>query len=193
MIEWFEQYRDAAPALGSLIAAVSAIVAFIAFSHTRKVARRRATLDMVLKTFVDEEGQKRYIEFKETMNKHKSGSINIMDFAAPDCPPSADRQNIRTQLNEYELIALGIKRKVFDEAFYKHWFQDQFERDYRSLEEFITTVRGHRNSVFCECVWLYTRWSKNPHPENRPNRLKLIWWAATRNEARLSSYANCPE
>lgn len=191
MIEWFEQFKDAAPAIGSLLAALSALVAFIAFSHTRKVARRRATLDMVLKTFVDEEGQKRYIKFKETMKRHKDGQIDIMDFADPDCPPSDDRQNIRTQLNEYELIALGIRRKIFDEKLYKLWFQDQFQRDYRSMEAFIETVRGHRNSVFCECVWLYTRWSKSPHPENRPNRLKLMWWAATRNEARLSSYAKC--
>jgi len=190
MIEFLEGLKEAAPAMGAMVATLSAIVAFIAFSHTRTVARRRATLDMVLKTFVDEEGQARYIKFKETMQKHKDGVIDILDFADPDCRPSEDRQTIRTQLNEYELIALGIRRKVFDESLYKLWFQDQFERDYRSLEGFIDRVRGHRNSVFCECVWLYTRWSRTPHPENRPARWKLIWWAVTRNEARLSAYAD---
>lgn len=189
MLEFLEHYKDAAPAIGAAIAALSAVVAFGAFVHARKTNRKRATLEMVLKTFVDPHGQKLYIDFKDVMQKHKNGTIDILQFADPNCPPSDDRQTVRAQLNEYELIALGIKRGLFDETLYKRWFQDQFQRDYRSLEEFIAKVREQRPSVFCECVWLYNRWSKVPHPENSPNRLKLMWWGFWRNDEKLKAYA----
>lgn len=189
MLQFLASYKDAAPAVSAVIALLSALVAFGAFSHARRVNRRRATLDMVLKTFVDPKGQETYISFKNVMQRHKNGEIDILAFADPNCPPSDDRQTIRAQLNEYELIALGIKKKLFDEALYKLWFQDQFQRDYTSLEEFINKVREQRPSVFCECVWLYKRWSKVPHPENSPGRLKLAWWSITGNDARLKAYA----
>lgn len=175
--------------MGAIIAALSASVAFGAFVQARKTTRRRATLDMVLKTFVDENGQKLYIDFKDVMQRVKSGQVDLMEFADPSCPPSADRQTVRAQLNEYELIALGIRRKLFDENLYKLWFQDQFQRDYRSLEGFICKVREQRPSVFCECVWLYNRWSKAPHPENSPPWWKLAWWGMRKNSEKLKAYA----
>jgi hypothetical protein len=186
-----EQFKDASPALGAVIAAITAIVAFGAFIQARKVNRGRATLDMVLKTFVEEEGQERYNKFKDVMLRHADpdNPLDIMVFADPASHPTDDRQILRSQLNEYELIALGIRRKLFDEKLYKLWFQDQFQRDYRSLEAFISTVREQRPSVFCECVWLYTRWSKAPHPENAPNRWKLMWWGFTKNDEKLKAFA----
>lgn len=164
------------------------------FGYTRRVNRRRATLDMVLKTFVDEDGQKRYTAFKEVMAKHKDPNdpIDIMVFADPNCPPSPERQALRKQLNEYELISLGIRRGLFDEKLYKMWFQDQFSRDFLSLEEFILKTRELRPSVFCEYVWLYQRWKKSPHPENAPSRWKLMWWGVTKNEARLKAFSGYP-
>ncbi|MDT0576783.1 DUF4760 domain-containing protein [Croceicoccus sp. F390] len=191
MIECLGNWKAAAPILGVIVAAISALVAFIAFWHARKVTRRRATLDMVLKTFVDEDGQSRYAAFKIIMHRYNGDSeqLDIMGFADPNCPPSDDRQTLRAQLNEYELISLGIRKRLFDEKLYKLWFQDQFQRDYRSLEKYINKVREQRPSVFCECVWLYKRWSKIPHPENAPNRFKLVWWALLRKEDRLKAYA----
>lgn len=189
LLEFLASYKDTAPAISAVIAFLSALVAFGAFVQARRVNRRRATLDMVLKTFVDPKGQETYIKFKEVMQKYKTNEIDILAFADPNCAPSNDRQIIRAQLNEYELIALGIKKKLFDEKLYKLWFQDQFQRDYRSLEEFISKVREQRPSVFCECVWLYNRWSRVPHPENSPGRFKVAWWGITGNTERLKSFA----
>lgn len=195
MIEFLKSLKDVAPAIGTIIAALSALVAFAAFYYTRRMNRRRATLDMVLKTFVDEDGRKRYAEFKGVMQRHNDpkDSLNIIEFADPSSPPTPERQIIRGQINEYELISLGIRRKIFDEKIYKMWFQDQFQRDFVSLEAFIDEVRGKRPSVFCEYVWLYNRWSKSPHPENAPTRFKLMWWGFTKNEAKLKAFTKCAE
>lgn len=187
LVEW----KDAAPATGALIGLVSALVALGVFHYTRKVNRRRATLDMVLKTFMDDAGRERYNKFKGIMQRHKDcdDPLDIMIYADPDSKLTDDRQILRAQINEYELIALGIRRGLFDEEIYKLWFQNQFVRDFESLEEFITKVREKRPSVFCEYVWLYTRWKKIPHPENAPSRWKVGWWGLTNNQPRLKAFS----
>lgn len=191
MLQTLIEWKDAAPILGAIIALVSVTVAFFAFRYTRSVNRRRATLDMVLKTFIDDAGRSRYNSFKSIMERHKScdDPLNIMTFSDPDAPVSDERRQLRDQINEYELIALGIRKGVFDEKIYKLWFQNQFIRDYESLEEFISKVREKRPSVFCEFVRLYTRWKKSPHPENAPGRIKLAWWGITRNEGKLKEFS----
>lgn len=191
MLEFLKEWKDAAPVISATITLVSAIVAFLAFRYTRQVNRRRATLDMVLKTFMDDAGQKRYNQFKDVMLRHNDpeDNLNILEFANPDATPSPERQIIRQQINEYELISLGIRRKLFDEKIYKMWFQHQFMRDYTSLENFIAEVREKRPSVFCEYVWLYNRWKRVPHPENSPGRFRKAWWGITGNDARLKAFA----
>lgn len=146
---------------------------------------------MVLKTFMDDAGRLRYKTFKQLMERHANcdDPLDILAFADPAAPVTDEREAIRAQINEYELIALGIRRRLFDEEIYKLWFQHQFMRDYESLEAFIQRVREQRPSVFCEYVWLYTRWKKVPHPENAPGRFKVAWWGLTRNEAKLKAFA----
>lgn len=187
MLEKLALLKDAAPAIGTIIAALSAVVALTVFGYTRGANRRRATLDMVLKTAVDDAGRERYAKFKQLMERHKSDSddFDILKLASPNSPFTPEREVLRMQINEYELIALGIRRGIFDEKIYKLWFQNQFIRDYESLADFIATVRQKRPSVFCEYVWLYERWKKAPHPENAPSRWKKAWWAMTGDDARL--------
>lgn len=194
MFEMLASWRDAAPALGAILAAASAIVALLVFNYTRRMNRRRATLDMVLKTFMDDAGRERYAKFKKLMERHKdrSDELDILKLASPDSPITEERETLRSQINEYELIALGIRRGLFDEKIYKLWFQNQFVRDYESLKEFIAVVREKRPSVFCEYVWLYTRWKAAPHPENAPGRLRLAYWALTGNRARLRALSTMP-
>lgn len=146
---------------------------------------------MVLKTFMDDAGRARYGRFKRVMEQHQNPSdpLDILAFADPAAPISDEREVVRAQINEYELIALGIRRGLFDEKLYKLWFQHQFVRDYESLEAFIARVRDKRPSVFCEFVWLYTRWKRRPHPENAPSRWRIAWWGLTGNQARLKAFA----
>lgn len=192
MIETLKDLKDAAPAAGAIIGLLSAVVALVAFHYTRKVNRRRATLDMVLKTFMDDGGRDQYNKFKLIMQRHKdcNDPLDILAFADPDSQITDDRQILRSQINEYELIALGIRRSLFDEKIYKMWFQDQFVRDFESLKDFIDKVREKRPSVFCEYVWLYNRWKKAPHPENAPSRFKVAFWALANNKARIKAFAS---
>lgn len=190
MLETLKEWKEAAPAISALITLTSAIVAFLAFRYTRQVNKRRATLDMVLKTFMDDAGQKLYANFKEVMLRYKdpNDDLDIIPYADPNHVPTPERRIIQQQINEYELIALGIRNNLFDEDVYKLWFQHQFMRDYESLEKYIIEVRKKRISVFCECVWLYNRWKKVPHPETAPGFFRQTWWVLTRNNARLKAH-----
>lgn len=192
MYQFLVNWKDAAPALAAITAIMSAIVALIVFNYTRRANRRRATLDMVLKTFIDESGRARYNKFKEVMARHGNceDPLDITQFAELGSPQSDDKRSLRDQVNEYELIALGIRRGIFDEKIYKLWFGGQYARDFDSLAPYIEKVREKRPSVFCEFVYLAERWKKKPHPENSPNRLKLAWWGVTRNDAKLKAFAD---
>ena len=192
MKEFLISWKDAAPAAGAITAIISACVALLVFRYTRGANRRRATLDMVLKTFIDESGRTRYNAFKSVMARHKNKEdpLDIMQFADPESPASDDKKALRDQVNEYELIALGIRRGIFDEQIYKLWFGGQFIRDFDSLKPYIDRVREKRPSVFCEFVYLAERWKRRPHPENAPNRFKLAWWGISRNDAKLKAFTD---
>lgn len=192
MIEWLAKYKDAAPAVGAIIALASAAVALVVFAYTRKANRSRATLDMVMKTTLDEAGRARYTAFKELMTRHADqlDTTNIVQFANPAVPTTGDKKVLNDQLNEYELIALGIRTKIFDESIYKSWFQGQFMRDMDSLVDYIAEVHKARPSVFCEMSWLNARWQKKPHPKSKPNVLIRIGWTIKGENAKLQQYLN---
>jgi hypothetical protein len=125
MLEKLALYKDVAPAIGAIIAGVSAIVALTVFAYTRRANRSRATLDMVLKTSLDDAGRARYSAFKALMGRHADPAdpTDIIPFADPNVATVGDKKILNDQLNEYELIALGIRKGIFDEGIYKLWFQ----------------------------------------------------------------------
>ena len=184
MLEFLKLWKEAAPAAGALIAFVSAIVALGVFSYTRGANRRRATLDMVMKTLLDESAQKRYTEFKRLVRKDAdiSDCFKLESLVEATSENTADRDLLIQQLNSYELVSLGIRRKLFDEAFYKLWFHNQFMKDFQSSHDFIRrTQEVKKASIYCEYASLYQKWSKFGHPDSSPNRLKMAWWGYTKN------------
>lgn len=170
---------------------LSALTATLIYWSNKSTARRRATLDMVLKTFIDDEGRDRYDKYRKLIREFQdeNNPADMLIYAEADAPIDAAKATLRDQLNEYELVSLGIRKGVFDEAVYKLWFQGQFERDFVDLCPYITRVREQRPSVFCEYVRLYEKWQKRPHPENAPPRYKIVWWGLTLNKAKLKAYA----
>ena len=171
-------WKDAAPAAGALTAIISALVALIVFHYTRSANRRRATLDMVMKTLLDEGSQQRYSQFKAIIRKHKNPDdcFKIESLVHPSEDNQTDRDLVLNQMNVYELTALGIRRGVFDEAFYKRWFHNQFMTDYESAVDFINGARERKSTLYCECTALYHKWFKNGHPSLSAGRFKMAYW-----------------
>lgn len=180
-------WKDAAPAAGAITAIVSALVALIVFHYTRAANRRRATLDMVMKTLLDDASQQRYSQFKIIIRKHKDPNdcFKIETLSKVTNENQADRDVVLHQMNVYELTALGIRRGVFDEAFYKRWFHNQFLTDYESAVDFINAARERKASLYCECTSLYQKWYNNGHPSASTSRFKMAYWAFMRKADKL--------
>lgn len=70
MKEFLVAWKDAAPAIGAIIATVSVTVAYLAYRNSRRSTRRRATLDMVMKTLMDSDVQAEYRKFRDLIRRH---------------------------------------------------------------------------------------------------------------------------
>lgn len=196
MKDFLIAWKDAAPAAGAITAVISALVALTVFRYTRASNRRRATLDMVMKTLLDESTQKRYYEFKTILRKDQdlNDCFKISSLFEPGNAASQERETMLQQLNIYELTSLGIRRGVFDEAFYKEWFHNQFMKDYESSLDFIKCAQERKPSLYCEYAALYGKWLKNGHPAISPSRWRMAYWALTKqghkiDEARSAARA----
>jgi len=167
----------------------SALTAVTVLLYTRRANRRRATLDMVMKTFVDDNGRQLYDRFISLTRKAESSTDPFTFASLKNHTPEIenDRNTVIDQMNTYELVALGIRKGVFDEDFYKRWYHGQFVRDYKALEPLILAVQKDRPSTFCEFKALYEHWEKNKHPENDPGRLKKMWWALWGKDEKLQA------
>ncbi|WP_157783542.1 DUF4760 domain-containing protein [Rhizorhabdus wittichii] len=181
MLEFFAQWKDAAPAIGACIALISAVVALLVFRHTRHANRRRATLDMVMRTFLDDTAQEKYGQFKKIIRRDKAvdDTFKVQSLLDATTENHDDRQIVLYQLNIYELTSLGILRGIFEEGFYKHWFHNQFMTDFENARAFIEGAQARKGSVYCEFAKLYNRWLKSGHPVSSPNRIKMAWWSIT--------------
>lgn len=181
MFELLSSWKDAAPAVGACTAIVTAIVALLVFRHTRAANRRRATLDMVMKTLMDSFAQERYGDFKKVIRKDKDANdpFKIESLLEATADNHQDRELVLQQLNIYEMTSLGIRRKLFDEDFYKRWFHNQFMTDFENSRDFIEGAQAKKGSVYCEFTALYTRWEKSGHPISSPSKFKFAYWGLT--------------
>lgn len=185
----FEEWIKVAPLLSFVTAIASAITALSVFIYTRRANRRRATLDMVMKSLHDTDARNVYAEFKKYIQKDKddNDTFKLRSLADQSSPLVTERSAVIAQINIYELIALGINRGVFDEHFYKRWFHGQFTKDYTSALPMLEAIWEKRPSVYCEYQALYLRWMKKKHPVAHPSRAKMGWWTLTGQDARVDA------
>lgn len=157
---------------------LSSIAAFLVIWHGGKVNRLKATVDMVRATFFEEGARKSYEEFKTLLSGLEEASQDISEYAEDNSDRAPGNAVILKQINNYELISLGIKKNVFDERFYKRWFFSQLTRDYQKVEPYIAKVRErYRNDAyFCEFEALAERWERNKHPIKHPPKWKVAYW-----------------
>lgn len=142
---------------------------------------------MVIKTFLDDDGRKRYDKFKELLRKDRDEAdpFKLVSLVKLNATNGEDRSIVVSQLNTYELVALGIRRGIFAERFYKLWFHRQFTKDYESMLPFMAAVQEDSPTIFVEFKYLYRRWMKNKHPVASPSRRQMVWWALTRDYKKI--------
>jgi Domain of unknown function (DUF4760) len=113
MVDWgtLPQWLTAGIAGGALGAAV------ISITSQREIARKRAAIDFFLKTDLDQNMIVAHADFETALKKLKSHVANsgtVRSFAE-EKETENDYKKFLLYLNIHELMAVGIKNKVFDE------------------------------------------------------------------------------
>ena len=136
---------------------ISAIgVAAVIFWNLR-IARRRATLDILLN---EQTHETPIAERTKFLAIKKAGDISR--WATADHDNSEQLETIRAVLNRYELVAIGIKGRTLDERLYKRWCRTTLVGDWIEVKPFVTQLR-HKNkfpTLCCEFESLAQRWAK---------------------------------
>ena len=132
---------------------VSAVGAFIAVFAAAKTAKRRATMDMLLREQQDEQHNSLRQKFLQLRDDG-----NLVQWV--NDPKSDQCTVIRGMLNKYELIASGVREGIIDEALYRRSILDHLVKDYDQCKPFIHEVRRitDKRSYYQEFEWLAEKW-----------------------------------
>jgi hypothetical protein len=136
-------------------ATIAALIALHSLEEQRKIARKRATLDMLAR----KEWDRDYIEARAEFVKLRDVPDGLEMWSRREHQDSPQAINIRNTLNDYELIAVGIKEGILDQELYKRWFKTSFVKDWRAAREYVREIRAQAgtSAIFCEMDWLVTQ------------------------------------
>jgi hypothetical protein len=125
-----------APLFTPLVATVAGIVAITSILVTKSIARKRAAIDLFLKTDMDKGMVDAHAAFEEAviaLKEHLKEGKTIEEF----CKDGKAYKDVRAYLNIHELLAVGIKNKVFDEDVCYNYWSDALVRHTAETHELI--------------------------------------------------------
>lgn len=138
---------------------LSVIGALIGVRMANRVTKRRTTIEYLMRMNWDKDyiaARKAFAKIIKTPN----GLVEAYDLIKqkPNSKIIAKMEeantallHVRVLLNNYELMAIGIREGILDEAIYRRWFQAGTVRDWEAVSELVARIRrDHRDSIFME-------------------------------------------
>lgn len=153
-----EELAKIAPVGTTIVALAAFIVAWLSLGTQKSIARKRAAIDVFLKTEMDRsmiDAFSAYERALEELDKAESAEALHKD--------SSESYNaIRTYLNINELIAIGVNRKVFDEGVCFNFWSDLLIHVYRSSAKVIEYDRKAEGDeeAYSDMIMLAKKWIK---------------------------------
>ena len=144
---------------------ISACIAYLSVATNRRIARQRATLDLIEK--VESSEHYRNIVNTFTTLRRGRGFAHLNNPLTDD--DKATRRRLNDYLNHYEIVAIGIRAGILDEAFYRDWMRGPLVRDWNAAASFVQRERWKRKpdgeweyygKVFLAYERLARRWSR---------------------------------
>src|ERR1700692_2399178 len=155
-----------APLITPAVAIIAGGVAIASILITMSIARKRAAIDFFLKTDMDAGMVAAHAAFQaalKTLEKHEAEGKTIETFVkGADGADTAEYKNIITYLNVHELVAVGIKNKVFNHDVCYNFWSDALVRHTdktRKLIEYEASSEGGEASFF-ELRTLSIKWKE---------------------------------
>ena len=151
-----------------LIGFVAAILAFWGVLSQRQISRRRATIDYIARTEIDEDMMGARREFVNLAR----GRGGLAPWAEVDKEKTTQVQSIKIVLNEFELISIAIQRGVFDYRIWRLWKKSATIQFWRFGAPFIVQLRARtENDMLFHEFEEMVKWLR----DNRmPTRSR--WW-----------------
>lgn len=155
-----------APLITPAVAIIAGIVAIASILITMSIARKRAAIDFFLKTDMDAGMVAAHAAFQaalKALEKHEADGKTIEAFVkGDDGEDTVGYKNIIAYLNVHELVAVGIRNKVFNHDVCYNFWSDALVRHTektRKLIEYETASEDGEASFF-ELRELSVKWKK---------------------------------
>jgi hypothetical protein len=123
---------------------------------TRGVARRRATLDLIM----SEQSSELMIGIRQKYLALKIAG-HMVQFAGPSQASSNEAATLRAVLNRYELVSIGIKEKTLNSRVYKSYNRSTFVTDWIACKPFVMQRRQTMNNpkIYSEYEYRAKKWA----------------------------------
>ncbi|MBK4215720.1 DUF4760 domain-containing protein [Paracoccus caeni] len=129
-------------------------------AEQRRIARRRTTLEFISKREWDSDYLHNRMEFNRLKNDVETG----LEFWVRDNQKNSPQLNvIRTILNDYELVAIGVLEEDLDDDLYRSWYKSTLINDFDKCRNAIETLRARlqNEQIFCRFEALAARWKQH--------------------------------
>lgn len=107
--------------------------------NQRAIARKRATIDVILKLESEPTYQSSLATFKDLRDSNRLIQLLEDNKSSRDTEALLDILSI---INHYEIICCGIVEDTLDELFYFQWYRGAFLKHWSQLEPFIVHLRN---------------------------------------------------
>jgi hypothetical protein len=160
---WYDRLLPYAPYGTALIASGALVTAIVAILTQTRVARRRAAIDFFLKTDLDHNMLEAHRDYKAAVRElklHLAAGQTVKSFEE-----SKEKvyQSILKYLNIHELVAVGVKNRVFDDDVCYNFWADalvQHANETKAVIDHEIESEGTPSAAFMELRKLSFEWNK---------------------------------
>jgi hypothetical protein len=162
-LAWYDRLLPYAPYATALVASCALATAITAIWKQTQVARRRAAIDFFLKTDLDEKMLDAHRDFEAAVKKLKAHLAAGETVKAFEDTNTEEYRKILRYLNIHELIAVGIKNRVFDGDVCYNFWSDELVRhanDAKAVMDHEIESEGVPSAAFLQLRELSVEWTK---------------------------------
>jgi uncharacterized protein DUF4760 len=160
---WYDRLLPYAPFATALIAIGALCTAIVAIWMQTLVARKRAAIDFFLKTDLDQNMLDAHRDFEAIVKKLKAHLAAGQTVKTFEDTNEEDYRKMLRYLNIHELMAVGIKNRVFDGDVCCNYWSDELVRHANEAKAVIDheiESEGVPSAAFLQLRWLSVEWAK---------------------------------
>lgn len=161
----------------TIVFAISAVIAFLTISSSKKTSKERATLDIIIDDYRDTnlfEAKTNIYDFIENKDEYKKKNTKVTKDSLVEICRAHDselsdedkvlKRDLMLVLNRNEFYASAINTGLLDETLFKRVHCSNFIKIWDKLYPTINQIRqvAKKDTIFKDLEILALRWKSNP-------------------------------